>query len=128
VILVDISVWVDHLRKGESALARLLNTAQVLTHPFVIGELALGILRQRDLILATLHDLPQAAVASQQEVLHFIGAHRLSGAGIGLVDAHLLAATRLTGAARLWTRDKRLLEAAERLGLAASPRDQLTQS
>ena len=98
---------------------RLLNTGQVLAHPFVIGELALGSLRQRQLIQETLHDLPRAIVASDQEVLHFIGAHRLFESGIGYVDAHLLAATRLTARATLWTRDKQLGVAADRPGLAA---------
>ncbi len=118
-ILINSSVWVDHLRSGDRTLVRLLNTGQVLAHPFVIGELALGNLRQRQLIRNTLDDLPRAILASDEEVLHFIGAYRLFESGIGYVDAHLLAATRLTARATLWTRDKRLGVAADRLGLAA---------
>ena len=116
-ILVDTSVWVDHLRAGDRTLAGLLDSGSVLSHAFVIGELALGDLRQRDLVLATLQDLPQASVATDREVLRFIGQHTLFG--LGYVDAHLLAAVRLTADAALWTRDKRLLGVAERLGLAA---------
>jgi predicted nucleic acid-binding protein len=119
VILVDTSVWVDHLRVGDKTLAGLLGAGGVLAHAFVIGELALGDLRQRDLVLATLRELPQAGVASDEEMLHFIAQARLFGTGLGYVDAHLLAAVRLTGGAALWTRDKRLRHAAERLGLAA---------
>jgi predicted nucleic acid-binding protein len=119
VILVDTSVWVDHLRVGDKTLAGLLDRGSVLAHAFVIGELALGDLRQRDLVLATLQDLPQASVATDREVLHFIGQHALFGLGIGYVDAHLLAAVRLTAGTALWTRDKRLLGVADRLGLAA---------
>ena len=118
-ILVDTSVWVDHLRAGDRTLVGLLDTGRVLSHAFVTGELALGDLRQRDLVLATLQDLPQASVATDREVLRFIGQHELFGLGIGYVDAHLLAAVRLTAGAALWTRDKRLLGVAERLGLAA---------
>lgn len=120
-ILVDTSVWVDHLRVGDATLTALLREGRVLAHPFVIGELALGDLRQRDLVLGLLGDLPHASLASDQEVLHFIGHNSLSGLGIGYVDAHLLAAARLTERASLWTRDKRLQGAAERLGLAAVP-------
>ena len=120
-ILVDTSVWVDHLRAGDKALASLLDSALVLVHPFVIGEMALGHLRQSDLVLGALQDLPQATVATDQEVLAFIRRHALPGLGIGYVDAHLLASTRLTADALLWTRDKRLLAVAERLGLAATP-------
>jgi predicted nucleic acid-binding protein len=120
VILVDTSVWVDHLRKGDQALARLLDSGMVLTHPFVNGELALGNLRQRDFILTALQDLPRAVVATEQEVRQFIAQHTLAGAGIGYVDAHLLAAGRLTAGATLWTRDKRLLGVAQRLGLASA--------
>ncbi|MGA7490514.1 MAG: PIN domain-containing protein [Xanthobacteraceae bacterium] len=119
-ILVDTSVWVDHLRVGDNMLAELLETGRVLAHPFVIGELALGHLRQRDFILTALQDLPRASVATDQEVLHFIHRHTLFGSGIGYVDAHLVAAARLTAAATLWTRDQRLLGVAERLGLAAT--------
>jgi predicted nucleic acid-binding protein len=119
VILVDTSVWIDHLRAGDKTLAALLESAMVLTHPFVIGELALGDLRQRELILDTLHDLPRANVATAQEVLHFIHQNALFGQGIGYVDAHLLASVRLTAGASLWTRDKHLLAAADRLALAA---------
>lgn len=120
-ILVDTSVWVDHLRAGDQALASLLDSALVLVHPFVIGEMALGHLRQSDLVLGALQDLPQAAVATDQEVLAFIRRHALPGLGIGYVDAHLLASTRLTAGALLWTRDRRLLAVAERLALAAPP-------
>ncbi len=95
-ILVDTSVWVDHLRFGDEALAGLLETGRVLVHPFVIGELALGNLRQRHVILGYLRDLPQVAVASSGEVLQFIERHDLAGLGIGYVDAHLLATTQLT--------------------------------
>jgi predicted nucleic acid-binding protein len=117
-ILVDTSVWVGHLRAGNKALGELLDAGRVLAHPFVIGELALGNLRRRDRILDALQDLPRASVATDAEVLHLIGRHALHGLGIGYVDAHLLAAVRLTDGARLWTRDLRLDAAAERLGLA----------
>ncbi len=120
-ILVDTSIWVDHLRVGDAALARLLDAGQVLTHPFVIGEIALGTLSQRPLILSTLADLPAAKAASDAEVLHFIEERRLFGRGIGYVDSHLLAATRLTTGARLWTKDRMLREAAADLDLLATP-------
>jgi predicted nucleic acid-binding protein len=123
VILVDTSIWVDHLRKADPDLKRQLDATQVLAHPFIIGELALGILRQRDIILAALRDLPQATVASDHEVLEFIEAQKLSGSGIGYVDAHLLAATKLSSDAVLWTRDRRLREVAEAMGLAAQAVD-----
>jgi hypothetical protein len=118
VILVDTSVWVDHLRIGDAALADRLDNGQVLAHPFVIGELALGDLRRRNAVLEGLADLPQAEVATDSEVLLFIDDQALFGLGIGYVDAHLLAATKLTHGATLWTRDKRLFAAAQRLGLA----------
>lgn len=118
-ILVDTSVWIDHLRSADDGLAHLLDIGQVLTHPFIVGELALGSLRRRDLILQTLQDLQQVDVATQQEVLHFITRHALFGRGIGYVDAHLLASIRLTTGVSLWTRDRRLLAVAEQLGMAA---------
>ena len=119
-ILVDTPVWVDHLRSGDKKLAGLLDAGRVLAHPFVIGELALGNLRQRDLVLDALRDLPQATVATDREILHFIDRNTLFGLGIGYVDAHLLAAARLMAGTSLWTRDKRLHDAAERLGMAAA--------
>jgi len=122
-ILVDSSVWIDHLRSGDAILSGLLGGGQVLAHPFIIGELAMGSLRQRDVILNALRDLPQTSVASDDEVLGFIDRQRLFGLGIGYVDAHLLAAARLTAGASLWTRDKRLHDIAERMGLAAEPED-----
>jgi len=118
VILADTSVWVDHLRAGDPGLRRLLEAALVLAHPFVIGELALGTLRQRAIILEALSSLSQAAVATDAEVLGLIDRHGLAGRGVGYIDAHLLAATRLTGGARLWTRDRRLHAVATELGLA----------
>jgi predicted nucleic acid-binding protein len=118
VILADASVWVDHLRAGDKALAALLDAGAVLAHPFVIGELALGNLRQPEIVLQALADLPHAGVATDAEVLHFIERHALSGRGIGYVDAHLLAAVKLTAASELWTKDKRLHSVAVQLGLA----------
>lgn len=118
-ILADTSIWTDHLRATDAALVRLLEAGQVLAHAFVSGELALGSLRQRDIILDSLADLPQALVATDQEVLHFIGTNVLFGLGIGYVDVHLLASARLTPDATLWTRDKRLHAVAKQHGLAA---------
>lgn len=117
-ILVDASVWVDHLRAGDRTLTGLLDAGMVLAHPFVIGELALGHLRQRELVLSMLQDLPQASLASDREVLHFIDRSALFGKGIGYVDAHLLTAVRLTAGAALWTRDRRLHDVAAQLGVA----------
>lgn len=111
-ILVDTSVWVDHLRSGEPQLTTLLERGRVLMHPAVIGEIALGSLRQRDLVLRMMAQLPQAIPAGDAEVLRWIEAARLWGRGIGFLDAHLLAAARLTPGARLWTRDRRLREVA----------------
>jgi predicted nucleic acid-binding protein len=119
VILIDTSVWVDHLRAGDDAVVGLLGAGRVLAHPFVIGELALGNLRQRQAVLTSLQDLPQAIVATEQEVMRFIDQQSLAGLGIGYIDTHLLASTQLTNSASLWSRDKRLLRVAEQLGLAA---------
>ena len=120
-ILVDTSVWVDHLRAGDKALAALLDAGMVLAHPFVIGELALGNLRQREIVLNALADLPHASVATDAEVLHFIERHALFGRGIGYIDAHLLAGAQLTEGSELWTNDRRLHDVAAQLGLAFEP-------
>ncbi len=120
-ILADTSVWIDHFRAYDEKLAALLDKGGVLAHPFVIGELALGNLRRRDLILGTLLDLPQAIAATDAETFHFIGAHALHGRGIGYPGAHLLAAVRLTQGAKLWTHDRRLHDVADALGVAARP-------
>jgi len=109
---------VDRLRVGDATLAELLNHSQVLMHPFVLGELACGNLRNRDKVLQLLGDLPQATVASEAEVLFFIERHTLMGRGIGYIDAHLLAAVTLSGPTQIWTRDKRLRSMAETLNLA----------
>lgn len=119
-IVADTSVWIDHLRTGDDeAFAYLLEADLVLTHPFVVGELAMGSLRNRETIIALLMDLQETVVASHDEVLGYVSRHQLFGLGIGYVDAHLLASTQLTGGAKLWTRDKRLRAAAERLDLCA---------
>ncbi|MHB1438807.1 MAG: type II toxin-antitoxin system VapC family toxin [Thiobacillus sp.] len=117
-ILLDTSVWIDHLRQGDAQVASALQSGLVLTHPFVIGELACGQLKSRAEILGLLAALPQARVAQEQEVLFFIERHGLMGRGIGYIDAHLLTATALTDGARLWTRDKRLDSLARELELA----------
>jgi predicted nucleic acid-binding protein len=116
--LVDTSIWIDHLRANDDQMVALLNSGLVLTHPFVIGELALGNVGARESILRALSRLPRAIVATDAEVLHFIDRHALFGRGAGYVDIHLLAAVKLTGDAKLWTRDKRLHGIAVQLGLA----------
>jgi hypothetical protein len=107
-ILVDTSVWVDHLRNGNARLAALLDDAEVATHPHVIGELACGNLRNRAAILFLLDNLPRVSVATDAEVLIYIEEHRLMGRGIGYIDAHLLAASALSGSMQMWTLDRRL--------------------
>lgn len=120
-IVVDTSVWIDHLRARDAALSRLLEAGQVLVHPFVIGELALGNLKNRPTVIGLLQELPRTSVATDEEMLQFIDRHSLSGLGIGYIDAHLLAATKLAAGSVLWTRDKRLQAVASRLGLANDP-------
>ena len=117
-VLVDTSVWVAHLRAGDADLADLLNAGQVLSHPFVIGELAMGNLRDRAGLLADLGRLPAAEVATDAEVRALIEREALHGLGIGYVDAHLLASACLTRDARLWTQDRRLADIATRMGVA----------
>jgi predicted nucleic acid-binding protein len=117
-VLVDSSVWIDHLRRHEARLAALLEDGQVLIHPFVVGELALGNLRQWSVIRPLLESLPVATRASDLEVLHLIEQEDLHASGLGWVDAHLLAAARLS-ASPLWSRDRTLTRAAARLGVAA---------
>jgi predicted nucleic acid-binding protein len=119
-ILVDTSVWIDHQRATDARLIATLRSGQVLAHPFVIGELALGQLRFQQAILAQLQVLPQAVVATHDEVMRLIGQHALAGSGIGYVDVHLLASARLTQGSGLWTRDRRLGAVAARLGVAAT--------
>lgn len=107
-ILVDTSVWIDHLRSSVAGLVEALEADAVLIHPFVIGELACGMIANRHEVLNLLSALPPAVVASDDEVLGFIGERKLMGKGIGFIDAHLLASVALTPDAELWTRDKRL--------------------
>ena len=119
-ILVDTSVWIDHLRANDERLSQLLMDGQVLVHPFVTGELALGNLKNRDEVLMMMQDLPQATVATVAEVLRLIKMQNLFGLGIGYIDAHLQASVLLVPGSRLWTRDKRLLSAATQLGISVN--------
>jgi hypothetical protein len=116
-VLVDTSVWVKHLRDGEPALEDLLEDAHVMCHPFIVGELACGNLKKRTEILALLQALPMAVSAEHGEVLRFIEDNRLMAKGLGFIDMHLLASTLLSGL-QLWTLDKKLQQAALKLGLA----------
>jgi predicted nucleic acid-binding protein len=122
-ILADTSIWIDHLRGGDLGLARILGRGDVVIHPFVIGELALGYVPRIAETLDELRRLPRVIVADSDEVLTFIAHRKLSGSGIGYVDAHLLAAAALARETFLWTRDKRLHTVAQSLSLAAEIRD-----
>lgn len=117
-ILVDTSIWIDHLRSGDDRLVAQLEESQVFMHPFVLGELACGNLQRRDEVLGLLRGLPRAIVATDDEVVFFIERHTLMGRGIGFIDTHLLASASLSNETRLWTRDQRLHQVAQALGLA----------
>ncbi|MBI3694803.1 MAG: PIN domain-containing protein [Acidobacteria bacterium] len=113
-ILADSSVWMNHLRTSNLRLRELLLELRILTHPFVVGEIACGNLRDRDRFLGSLQKLPAALVAGHKEALQMVNERRLWGRGIGWVDVHLLASALITGC-RLWTFDRRLHEAARLL-------------
>ena len=119
-ILADTSIWVNHLRSKDLVLSSLLRDEEVLVHPFIIGEIALGYLDPRDHTLSQFEDMPFASLATNADVLSLIEREKLFGTGIGYVDANLLASVRLTPGSLLWTRDKRLNEVSNRLGVAAS--------
>ena len=122
-ILLDTSVWVDHLRRGDPLVVAVLESGQAAVHAFVIGELACGNLKSRAGVIDLLQALPQLAMATDDEVLYFIERHELMGRGIGHIDTHLLAAAAI-GGSFLWTRDKRLREIATELGVAYVEADQ----
>ncbi len=116
-IIADTSVWIDHLRAQNALFGRLLVEEQILVHPYVIGELAVGNLRERGKLLRELADLPEAKKALDSDVLTLIERNELFGKGIGFIDAHLLASARICNA-KIWTTDKRLHAIAVNLGLA----------
>lgn len=120
-IVVDSSIWIDHLNAGVPKLGELLLREHALMHPHVLGEIALGSIRNRDEIIARFLQLPVPMVAKEGHLLHLIDAEELFATGIGYTDAHLLASTLLTAGGKLWTRDKKLHSQAERLGIAFEP-------
>lgn len=120
-ILVDTSIWIDHFRGADAQLVALLHRQEVLTHPFVIGEIALGSVSRRAEVLRLLARLAPAKAATHDETMIFIDRHKLANTGLGYVDAHLLAAAALTPGAALWSRDKALKAAALRCGVAPNP-------
>lgn len=115
-VLVDTSVWIDHFRSGNEELQALLLNTEVACHPFIVGELSCGNLKNRHEILGLLKELPSATVAESDEVLELIETHQLMGCGIGWVDAHLLASAMLSGFA-LWTSNRRLRDLGDSLGV-----------
>ena len=116
-VIVDTSIWVTHLRKGSRQLEKLLKDAEVMCHPFIIGELACGNLKNRNEIISLLQSLPMVPMIEFDEFLFFIDRNHLIGKGIGFVDVHLLASAQLAGMP-LWTADKKLKSAADQLKLA----------
>ncbi len=116
-VITDTSIWVTHLRQGSRQLEKLLIDAEVMCHPFIIGELACGNLKNRNEIISLLQSLPMAPIIEFDEFIFFIERNQLMGIGIGFVDVHLLASAQLTGIP-LWTADKRLKSAATKLDLA----------
>lgn len=120
-ILVDTSAWIDHISVSDPMLTSLLVEERVLAHPYVIGEISLGSLRDREIVLGAVLDLPRALVATPEEMFYMIEEERLFSRGIGYVDASLLASARLQPGTTIWTRDKRLKNAADKLHLSAVP-------
>ncbi len=119
-MLVDTSVWIDHLRRGNAQLASRLERGEVESHPFVLGEIACGNLRRRTEILSLLDSLPRVTEAEHDEVLSLVELKGLHGSGLGWIDVHLLASAML-GHATMWTLDKRLAEQARKLGVLFEP-------
>ncbi len=121
-VLVDTSVWVDHFRRRNEALVDVLAMDLALTHPMIVTELACGTPpAPRSRTLADIATLPQTRQASLNEVRELIEREQLFGLGCGLVDLALLASALLTPGARLWTQDRRLLQLAQRFGIAYRP-------
>ena len=118
-ILVDSSIWVDHFRATDAKLSQMLHAKRVLCHPFIIGEIMMGTPANRKGILKELRRLPEAIQSTDREVIDLVERHALYGLGIGYVDAHLIASLALTQQAMLWTRDRRMHLAAERINLAS---------
>jgi predicted nucleic acid-binding protein len=116
VIIVDTSVWIDHFHHSSIQLISFLEEGEVMTHPFIIGEIASGNLRNRSEVIGLFQALPHAASADNVEVLQFIEGQNLYGIGLGYIDLHLLASCKLEGC-RFWTRDKRLKNAATNLDI-----------
>jgi hypothetical protein len=116
-VLVDTSVWVSHLRDGNASLAKLLNDGYVICHPFIVGEIACGNLKNRSEILSLLQALPMAIQAEYEEVLQFIENNQLMGKGLGYIDIHLIASAILTGIS-MWTLDKKLDKVSKNFGLS----------
>lgn len=117
-ILVDTSVWADHLHQAVPRLQALLDHSQVAMHPMIAGELACGYLKNRQALLGLWQCLPQAVEASHAEVIQFIEHNQLVAKGVGFIDFHLLASCLLSGSVQLWTRDKRLRTVAKDMQLA----------
>lgn len=120
-VIADSSIWIDHINKGDPHLATLLKRRRIAMHQMIIGEVALGSIANRHIVLEELHALPQAQPAAHAEVMAMVEWLKLFNCGIGYVDAHLLAATRHLPEGRLWTRDKHLRAQAEQLGIAHTP-------
>lgn len=119
-LLVDTSVWVRHLREGDPGLEKLLNNGEVMCHPYIVGELACGNLKNRNEVISLLQLLPSAALVNHEEVLQFIEGNKLMGKGLGYIDVHLCASAVLTGV-QMWTYDRRLNETNEALGIKYKP-------
>jgi predicted nucleic acid-binding protein len=119
-ILADTTIWIDHLNHGDPELQRRLYGDEILMHPFIAGELALGPLPDRKKTILYLDSLPRMRVAQQSEVRHMIEAHTLHNQGIGMIDAHLIAAVLLNSGTQLWTRDGKLRKIAARLKIVAN--------
>ena len=120
-ILADTSIWADHFRRDDARFRFYLEASEIIIHPFITGELALGNLRDRSATIEALRALPEAPVVTHEEALVFISAKALAGRGIGYVDAHLLASTHLMPGARLWTRDRRLAALAFEMAIGFDP-------
>ena len=121
VVVVDTSIWIDHLRSGDPRLKQLIADKSLFQHPFIIGEISVGNLATREQTVRALRGLPQIEPVSEEEFHRFLGAAELFGTGLGFVDVHVLAATAATPGAEIWTGDRRMLEQAERLGLTYTP-------